>query len=353
MLVDKVAPGAPTSTRGGRQTVAAEHFADGPVGAAMAQLAQLALDTPVPPARVPLGQLHDEVMQLAAEDASLAARPSPVSGPPAAEQLSGSREARYVPTVGPARTSLAFPTQARIPRVHGDFARFLPAPSPPAMGFFPSRREVEAYQRGIPMQRWPDGAHPAYASQHAPWFAVAFVRGPDGGPFPDLSGTALPRGLQGRAPSSPCVLQAMDRLHPEVLCSGGLLLLPHHRSYDLSCQTQRHSPIARSAVIRRALPCGCILAGLSPSPFHHCSFPTCNALRPRGARRPLTPSSSPPVTTFTPSGQGSALPLSTLCSGWPLLEAESHSPLDCSPPGQIRPGVAPGRRDFYSGAFAR
>src|SRR5215472_11286254 len=139
----------------------------------------------------------------------------------------------------------------------------------------------------------------------------------------------------------------MDRLHPEVLCSGGLLLLPHHRSYDLSCQTQRHSPISRSPVIRRALPCGCILAGLSPSPFHHCSFPTCNALRPRGARRPLTPSSSPPVTTFTPSGQGSALPLSTLCSGCPLLEAESHSPLDCSPPGQTRPGVAPGRGDFY------
>src|SRR5215469_5715086 len=96
------------------------------------------------------------------------------------------------------------------------------------MGFFPSRREVEAYQRGIPMQRWPDGAHPAYASQHAPWFAVAFVRGPDGGPFPDLSGTALPRGLQGKTPSSPWVLQALDRLHPEVLCSGGLLLLPHH-----------------------------------------------------------------------------------------------------------------------------
>src|SRR5215472_13899882 len=151
VLVDELAPGPLAAPRGGRQTVAAEHFADGPVGAAMAQLAQLALDTPVPPARVPLGQLHDEVMQLAAEDASLAARPSPVSGPPAAEQLSGSREARYVPTVGPARTSLAFPTQARIPRVHGDFARFLPAPSPPAMGFFPSRREVEAYQRGIPM----------------------------------------------------------------------------------------------------------------------------------------------------------------------------------------------------------
>jgi len=94
------------------------------------------------------------------------------------------------------------------------------------MGFSPSRREVEAYQRGILMQRWPNGAHPAYASQHAPWFAVAFVRGPDGDPSPDLSGTALPRGLRGRAPSSPWVLQALDRLHPEVLCSGGLLLLP-------------------------------------------------------------------------------------------------------------------------------
>ena len=79
LLVDELAPGALTSTRGGRQTVAAEHFADGPVRAAKAQLAQLALDAPIPPARVLLGQLHDEVMQLAAEDRSLAARPSPVS----------------------------------------------------------------------------------------------------------------------------------------------------------------------------------------------------------------------------------------------------------------------------------
>ena len=52
MLVDELAPGPLTSTRGGRQTVAAEHFADSPVGAAMAQLAQLALNAPVPPARV-------------------------------------------------------------------------------------------------------------------------------------------------------------------------------------------------------------------------------------------------------------------------------------------------------------
>ena len=35
--------------------MAAEHFADGPVGASKAQLAQLALDAPVPPARVLLG----------------------------------------------------------------------------------------------------------------------------------------------------------------------------------------------------------------------------------------------------------------------------------------------------------
>ncbi|HKA12413.1 MAG TPA: hypothetical protein VKI99_18270 [Candidatus Dormibacteraeota bacterium] len=87
VLVHELAPGPLTSTRGGRQTVAAEHFADGPVGAAMAQLAQLALDAPVTPARVLLGQLHDEVMQLAVEDRSLAARPAPVSGPPAADQL--------------------------------------------------------------------------------------------------------------------------------------------------------------------------------------------------------------------------------------------------------------------------
>ena len=114
------------------------------------------------------------------------------------------------------------------------------------MGFSPSRREVKTCQRGIPMRWLPNGAHPAYTSEHTPRFAVAFVRSLHGGPFPDLSGTALPRGLQGRAPSSPWVLQALDRLHPEVLCSGGLLLLPHHRSYDLSCQTQRHSPISLS-----------------------------------------------------------------------------------------------------------
>src|SRR5215472_18329 len=53
------------------------------------------------------------------------------------------------------------------------------------------------------MQRWPNGAHPAYASQHAPWFAVAFVRGPNGDPFPDLSGTALPRGVAGQSPILP------------------------------------------------------------------------------------------------------------------------------------------------------
>ena len=41
VLVHELAPGALTSTRGGRQTVAAEHFADGPVGAGMAQLAQI------------------------------------------------------------------------------------------------------------------------------------------------------------------------------------------------------------------------------------------------------------------------------------------------------------------------
>ena len=60
VLVDELAPGPLTSTRGRRQTVAAEHFADGPVGAAMAQFDKLALDAPVTPVRVLLGQLHDE-----------------------------------------------------------------------------------------------------------------------------------------------------------------------------------------------------------------------------------------------------------------------------------------------------
>src|SRR5262249_31333199 len=87
VLVHELAPGPLAAPRGGRQTVAAEHFADGPVGAAMAQLAQLALDAPVTPARGLLGQLHGEVMELAVEERSLAARRAPVSGPPAADHL--------------------------------------------------------------------------------------------------------------------------------------------------------------------------------------------------------------------------------------------------------------------------
>ena len=52
MLLRELAPGALPSTRGGRGTVVAEDLADGPVGASKAQLAQLTLDAPVPPARV-------------------------------------------------------------------------------------------------------------------------------------------------------------------------------------------------------------------------------------------------------------------------------------------------------------
>ena len=58
VLVHELAPGPLTSTRGGRQTVAAEHFADGPVGAAMAQLAQLALDAAAPVALIWTTALH-------------------------------------------------------------------------------------------------------------------------------------------------------------------------------------------------------------------------------------------------------------------------------------------------------
>ena len=151
MLAHELAPGALASPRRWLLSVAAEHLADGEVGTAVAQLAQLAHNPSVAPAFVLHRQLENEVVQLAPHHRPLPAGSAPISGPLTPDQLSGSREARYVPTVGPARTSLAFPTQARIPRVHGDFARFLPAPSPPAMGFFPSRREVEAYQRGIPM----------------------------------------------------------------------------------------------------------------------------------------------------------------------------------------------------------
>jgi hypothetical protein len=169
--------------------------------------------------------------------------------------------------------------------------------------------------------------------------------------FPRSLGYRVAAGVAGQSPIFPLGPPSLGPPSPRGPLLRGLVAAPPSSLVRPQLPDSAPLPDFPFAVIRRALPCGCILAGLSPSPFHRCSFPTCNALRPRGARRPLTPSSSPPVTAFTSSRLGSALPLSTLCSGWPLLEAESHSPLDCSPPGQTRPGVAPGRRDFLLRSF--
>ncbi len=52
MLANELAPGALTAPRRGRQAMTPEHLAHSQMGAAQAQLEQLALDAPVSPAGV-------------------------------------------------------------------------------------------------------------------------------------------------------------------------------------------------------------------------------------------------------------------------------------------------------------
>jgi hypothetical protein len=65
VLANELAPGALASPRSWRQTVSAEHLADGEVGAAVAELDELAVDTAIAPARVLPGEADDELVQLA------------------------------------------------------------------------------------------------------------------------------------------------------------------------------------------------------------------------------------------------------------------------------------------------
>ena len=86
-------------------------------------------------------------------------------------------------------------------------------------------------------------------------------------------------------------------------------------------------------------PSGRVLAGPEPSPFVRRSFSTCHVLRPWGVRRVLLPSSSPPVAASPLHDQLSTPLAPTDCFRWArTFVAQSHGPLNCSPPVQIRPG---------------
>src|SRR5262249_2472916 len=79
VLTNELAPGALASPRCWLQAMAAEHLADGEVGTAVAQFAQLAHDPPVAPTFVFPRQLENEVVQLAPDNRPMSAGLSPIS----------------------------------------------------------------------------------------------------------------------------------------------------------------------------------------------------------------------------------------------------------------------------------
>ena len=94
MLAHELAPGALAPARRWLKAMAAEHLADREVGTAVAQLAQLADDPPVPPALVLPGQLENEVVKLAPGARPLLAGSSPIGSPLTPDELSMPAEQR-------------------------------------------------------------------------------------------------------------------------------------------------------------------------------------------------------------------------------------------------------------------
>src|SRR5215472_2863811 len=87
VLAHELAPGALAAARSQRQAMAAEHAAHDQVGAAVAQLAELALDLAIPPPRVLARQLHGQIVKVAPGHGSLSARSSCVRRPLSAHQV--------------------------------------------------------------------------------------------------------------------------------------------------------------------------------------------------------------------------------------------------------------------------
>jgi hypothetical protein len=65
VLTNELLPGAEAATRGGHQIMTTENAANGDMGAAIAELQQLALNATVAPARVLPSQAHDQLVKLA------------------------------------------------------------------------------------------------------------------------------------------------------------------------------------------------------------------------------------------------------------------------------------------------
>jgi len=87
MLADKLGPGALATPRRRLEPVAAEDVADGAVGAAAAELEELALDPAIAPSRVLLGHLDDQLFPLGILADSAASWPARVECPLPADQL--------------------------------------------------------------------------------------------------------------------------------------------------------------------------------------------------------------------------------------------------------------------------
>jgi hypothetical protein len=86
VLADELAPGTLAAAWGRWRAVAAEHLADGEVGAAVAESEEFALDAAVAPVRVLAGEARDELVEFAGSR-TLSARSPAVGCPLSADEL--------------------------------------------------------------------------------------------------------------------------------------------------------------------------------------------------------------------------------------------------------------------------
>ena len=87
MLADELGPGALAAPRRRRQAMAAQHSANGQVGATMAQLQQLTLDPAIAPARILPGQAQDQLVELTGPSSIGVRRTASISRPLTTDQL--------------------------------------------------------------------------------------------------------------------------------------------------------------------------------------------------------------------------------------------------------------------------
>jgi len=160
--------------------------------------------------------------------------------------------------------------------------------------FPPAGERREHFDRGIPKPSRNRQRTPRLCRSRLHWLTIAFVFRPNEETVLHVGG----QDVVGPSPSSVTALRPQDRPLPRGPLLRRLVAAPP--SPLVRPQLPRSDVAIRFPllVIRMALPYGCVLADAEASPFHHRPFSTCHALRPRGARRMLLPSSSPPVAAF-------------------------------------------------------